>query len=345
VSRACRLLTGLFRLRSWPPHDVDQIDQKAGTHASASKEPKGVPAEGPAAVQSSVEGNEAPPDSTRNRRPYRSNVHWPLVIALLVIVFLSGLVGWLLHPQDSPPTVGEENLQFNLSLSPVPTQLRINETVSMTAAPYHLRFLDFGFSGNAPGPRAFSAFTRWTLFLPNFSGELCHDPGMHITKTQAHLTGTQSIPTLQGAIYNGPPGNAIGQTIELCWTHNPPALVSGPYLAATFPLVSAGRASPYDNATVSTSNSLQFSDLGLGSYTLESGPSPTNITADDWQWDTKIPINGDTGPNVIYATNIFELQRDNRNAFLSGIVLGLAGAALIALVQELLSAVRRGRIE
>ena len=210
----------------------------------------------------------------------------------------------------------------------------------MTAAPYRLGVFVFRFSGNVP---AYPAFTKWTLYLPDFSGELCHDPGMQITKT--HQAGTQGIPTLQGAIFNGP-GGAISQAIEICWTHNPPALVSGPYLAAAFPLASVDTASvspfnPNNNAPVAMSESLLFSDLGLGSYTLESGPSPTSVAADDWQWDTK-SVSGDMGPNVIYATNIFELQQDNRNAFLSGIFLGLAGAAMIALVQELLSAVRRG---
>jgi hypothetical protein len=284
--------------------------------------------------QSSEEDNRDLPDSAEDRQTYRSIVHWPLVIGLLVMVLLSGSAGWILNPRDGLPAAGDENLQFSLNFSTVPTQLHISETVAMTAAPYRLSTFSFAFSGYT---KSYPAFTRWTLYLPHFSGELCHDPGMHISKSQG-------VPVLRGAIFNGP-GGIIDQAIEMCWADDPPALVSGPYLAVTFPFatvdtVSGSPFNPASNAPVSTSESLLFGDLGLGSYTLESGPAPTAVASDDWQWDTK-STDAEMGPDVIYATNIFQLQQDNRNAFLAGIFLGLAGAAVIAVLQELLSAIRR----
>jgi hypothetical protein len=129
----------------------------------------------------------------------------------------------------------------------------------------------------------------------------------------------------------------------MCWKRDPIAIVNRPYLAATFPGLVDLPAGRFTKPPVSLSESLQFSDFGLASYTLQSGQSPTSMAANLWQWDTNGTTGQIVGPNVVYAANLFELQNDNNNVFLSGVFLGIAGGGLIALAQELLTAIRRRR--
>jgi hypothetical protein len=151
------------------------------------------------------------------------------------------------------------------------------------------------------------------------------------------------VTTFQGVTDNSTTG-FVSDYVSMCWNRDPLAIVNRPYLAATFPamgvlLPSSGQSS---NMAVSNSENLAFSDYGLASYTLQSGQPPTSMAANLWQWNTNTTVGDQVGPNVVYAANLFQLQQDNHNVFLSGIFLGIAGGALIALVQELLTAARRG---
>jgi hypothetical protein len=77
---------------------------------------------------------------------------------------------------------------------------------------------------------------------------------------------------------------------------------------------------------------LKLGALDSADYTLQSITQPTSVTEGGWQWSPKFPA---AEPVTLSAVNTSETQHDSYWAFLSGIVLGVAGAALVALIQEL----------
>lgn len=280
-------------------------------------------------------------DADESRSTYRSRVHWFLVVAVSMVTILAGLAGWLLRPQDTPPAVRAANLRLSFTLSPLPTHLEVNETILMTVPPYRLETFTVSFSGDIPPKK----IMHWQLDALNFDGYPCLGSGFQMTKSQARVQGQitpASLTTFKG-VTSGSSNGQVDVFLNMCWQNNPIALVSRPFLAATFPSLTVlpPPSQPFINWPVSASQWLQFNDFGLASYTLQVGQPPTSIAANLWQWNTTTTSGQDIGPDVVYAANLFELQQDNHNVFLSGILLGIAGAALIVVLQELLGAVRR----
>ena len=84
-----------------------------------------------------------------------------------------------------------------------------------------------------------------------------------------------------------------------------------------------------------------FSGTGnnTANFAIQTDPHPTVSAPTSWSWTTK-----DT-PQVIQvaATNSSDTQRENNDAFYSGVLFGVVGGALIALVTELVVPLRRHR--
>jgi hypothetical protein len=74
-------------------------------------------------------------------------------------------------------------------------------------------------------------------------------------------------------------------------------------------------------------------------FAIQTEPQPTLSAPLSWTWTSK------DSPQVIQlaATNSSESQRENTNAFYSGVLFGVVGGALIALVTELVVPLRRRR--
>ena len=173
------------------------------------------------------------------------------------------------------------------------------------------------------------------------------------------------------------------ETGDIClrWKSQAPVSVNGPYFSARFPPVQgeetlqvagACTATPTGGTTCGPDSppTHQFlpptvkipGDLGIegqgtnlvgpfardlkltqgstAAFNFQSDPHPTTSTATSWEWQ---------GPAVQViqpsAVNTSDTQRENNRVFLSGIVLGLAGAALIALIQELIALTTSSRAE
>jgi hypothetical protein len=80
-------------------------------------------------------------------------------------------------------------------------------------------------------------------------------------------------------------------------------------------------------------------------------PSATESRENDFVWDSRIGLGLSTSESFV-TTNPYQLGVDSRNGFLSGIMFGVAGSVLIALVVELISpdrdiesTARSGKIE
>jgi hypothetical protein len=141
----------------------------------------------------------------------------------------------------------------------------------------------------------------------------------------------------------------------LHWSSNGPVSVSGPNLAARFPQLqglsadgvafSAGSGIPgvsAENADVAdgtTTRTLQLTGGHTADWNIQTDPHPTRSTSRSWTWETH------DSPQVIEmaAINSSDTQRETKNAFLSGILFGIAGAALITLIAELVAPLNRRR--
>jgi Na+/proline symporter len=72
-------------------------------------------------------------------------------------------------------------------------------------------------------------------------------------------------------------------------------------------------------------------------FNIQTDPHPAVSTSSSWSW-----VNRDS-PQVIQvaATNSSDIQHENNDAFYSGIIFGVVGGALIALITELVVPLRR----
>jgi len=73
-------------------------------------------------------------------------------------------------------------------------------------------------------------------------------------------------------------------------------------------------------------------------WTVRSNDQPDGTTFNDFTWDTGTP-GQEFSPGFglhVSASNALGLQNGDRGAFLSGLMLGIAGGIFLAIIQELL---------
>jgi hypothetical protein len=77
----------------------------------------------------------------------------------------------------------------------------------------------------------------------------------------------------------------------------------------------------------------------LANYVIQSLTSASSANASSWTWDATVT----TDVIRVSAVNVSGTQHDNFLAFLSGITLGIAGGALMAILQEVVAPLSRRR--
>jgi hypothetical protein len=85
-------------------------------------------------------------------------------------------------------------------------------------------------------------------------------------------------------------------------------------------------------------NPLQNPQPITGEYSLQAGSLPTNTDPVGWHWS-----NSQGGLILLTAVNIPLAQHETYLGFISGVLFGIAGGALIALFQETLEPIRYRR--
>ena len=133
--------------------------------------------------------------------------------------------------------------------------------------------------------------------------------------------------------------------LELCWSVGGPVQSNGAYLSARFTPVYGSSApvglNQFTPVYVSSSAVGLTRQLNLGTgttadYSIQS-VQPSSDYGGGWQWSRRPPA-GDA--LAVSAVNASETQHDSYKAFLSGIVFGVAGGALVSLIMELVSPFR-----
>jgi hypothetical protein len=126
--------------------------------------------------------------------------------------------------------------------------------------------------------------------------------------------------------------------VRLCWGSGGPVAANGAYLSARFPILLVDVPKEVDAAT----RQLNLGSPDAADYAVQSLEQPTSVTQGGWQWSSTRPF-AFSDPLTFAAVNTSETQHDSYQAFLSGIVFGVAGGALVALIQELVAPFRTRR--
>jgi hypothetical protein len=313
--------------------------------------------------------------ATAHSGGYLEELHVALVVALVVICIALGLVGWKLHPhsngfQPVPQDVrilvagsgfsgiesltqsGDDGATLKVSTGHgkgyVP--LRDSDAFTMLAGPQ---------AAGAAGVVRGSGVTLDGKPLPSRSWAyivLNARNAQPCGKNAGYRVGTVALPlgspTSALVVPPARPFASVGNTVPppgLCihWDTDSPFSLSGPYLSVRFPpLRGVSSAIPYTQIP-------QTGDLGAGSinrvfyldggntanFAIQTDPHPTVSAPLSWTWTIK------DSPQVIQvaATNSSDVQRENNDAFYSGVLFGVVGGALISLITELVVPLRRRR--
>jgi hypothetical protein len=260
-------------------------------------------------------------------RKYLTQLHLPLIIALVLIVIVLSVYGW----SSRPPADG-----FATVNAPAELQVTANGATALTETLQ--RTADngavLGLDGGEPSG-------EWTVVVWNLgNGYLCtpadrYLPGQDAVDVVVH----QKLGPYTGGFTGGVGPNPILQQVvshgylyvQFCWHSHGPVSLNGAYLNAQLVPV-------YLNGNAGTLTSVLIPDGGnTANDTLQSLTPPTSQFAGYWQWSNE-PNSSDS----ISATGINSsvTQHDTYLNFLSGIAFGVAGGALITLIQELFDPLR-----
>jgi hypothetical protein len=267
-----------------------------------------------------------------------SRVHLEVIAILVPIFVILVVVGWITRPQSN-------------GFSAVPTNMLVivstadgnkggSEVLHRTADNGAVLDVTVG----PPGPAG-----AWTVVIDNPHGaQLCTpselpdeaSPGLTVSGPPTRIVpqrltalGTpHGVPSYQvksrGPLY-----------VSLCWSSNGPVNLNGSYLNAQFPQVDVNSHDQF--LAVPMMNVLYPDDGNTADFVIQSPAAPKSTSADSWQWSASTT----SGNSLLRlsAVNTSASQHQEFLGFLSGLALGLAGGALIAILVELVGPISRAR--
>jgi hypothetical protein len=266
-----------------------------------------------------------------NLRDYLYRIHKIWVIALILMIAGFATIAWRLQPSaNGPVSLPSSSLYFKFYENPPESDLDITETLMLLGGTKSDLAIDI--SGD-PSGRA--KIIYWQLAAFGFEGG--HTCKGFFDSTAASEHSQHGLSIITGKTDEDL--NDFQIAFDLCWSRaNSPASLNGSFLSALIPELYV----PGKNVTLTRLLQIgtNINSTTLQEYALQADDQPTRIWPSTWEYDNADPYVG----TAIYADNIAGLQEDNHNAFLSGILFGIAGACLISLVQELsVAAGERGK--
>jgi hypothetical protein len=307
---------------------------------------------------------------------YFSQLHLPLVVVLLFLCVIIGAIGFALRPgTDGPPAVSDPQLtlyvfqQKSATATPIdPAQVSADETVIQENSSTVLVQLDLFASFAKAGQVQWHLDTRDSQSQPyscpdpyNYLGTAYPDPVSiqngqltigNRTATPAVIANfvgqrdTLTAPDVLGLDGQSPgPAGALTPIaeVDLCWTRDLPMAVDGEFTSAALPIVKAvpvGNSSFRVDVTRSLyfENPLQARQPITAEYALQAGTLPTSTDPFGWHWS------GSEGALVeVTAENIPVSQHEAYLGFVSGVLFGVVGGAVVLVLQEMLEPIRLRR--
>jgi hypothetical protein len=309
------------------------------------------------------------------RGRYVEELHVSLVVALVVISVALGIAGWALHPESAGFQPVPQDLRILVAGSGFDGAETLAQsgddaatlTVSTSVAGAFVPLRDSDAFTTLAGPQAAGAASVVRGPAVTFDGKplassrwayIVLNPGRALPCSghSGYRSGRVALPLggAEPALVVPPqrPQTSVGGTVSppgLCvhWEAAAPLSLRGPYLTVRFPpLRGVSRDVPFtqipqtgDLGVESITRVLTLNGGNTTDFAIQTEPQPTLSAPLSWTWTSK------DSPQVIQlaATNSSESQRENTNAFYSGVLFGVVGGALIALVTELVVPLRRRR--
>jgi hypothetical protein len=264
----------------------------------------------------------------------RAGKAWALEnLGITVLVLLSALgiatflLGWALRPPAAAPTKIPNSPQLAINVLKVNLKdLVVDSTLIQTKAPGALLKIDaYGSLAAKRMPVA------WSMGVQGFSGKFCTpkaDRGnsriVPIGYRDYMVFGTSKIPAA--------PSQGSLLTVHLCWKRGSPLMVSGSNFSAALPRILV------PDQVGALTNVLQLSGTSLSGYSPSGGAAPEAVGPRSWAWTSA--LSGDFGSLAatempIFGSSSSGIQRENHNAFYSGVLFGVAGGAALSVLPAL----------
>jgi hypothetical protein len=274
-------------------------------------------------------------------RNYVSRLHLVGISTLAVLTVGLALLGWSLRPASGGyPVVTSPMAIFAPALGPGAVSEDFTEALTsqgngaVMTLTYSTPFVNLERKGGW-SLYAFDPTPGWRVCTPS------HVSFREATVLVEALLPRQRVIPEPGITGTEGPGSTEFEIassgplfVKLCWSNDGPVESNGSYLSAYFV--------PVSNARMRVNLTRQL-NLGMGStagYSIQSAVQPSSETSKGWQWSSGTPSNVGIAVSTV---NTSETQHDTYLAFLSGIVFGIAGGALVALIQELVAPFRTRR--
>jgi hypothetical protein len=297
-----------------------------------------------------------------------------LVVTLAVVSVALGVVGWNLHPVSNGYQLVPQGLRIMMAGSGMNANEYLTQSgdsgatlkVSATGGRGLIPLRDTDHFTLLGGPQADGAAAtsigpgitfdgkplpsaRWAFIVLNpGSAQPCDAHAGYRAGRVTYPLQNKSLPAL--VVPPLPPQTSVGGTVAqagLCleWSTGSPFRLSGPYLSARFPpLRGVSGAVDYtqipqtgDLGVATVTRVLRLDDGSTANFAIQTQPSATITYGSSWNWTI------DHTPQVIQvaAINSSAAQRETNQAFYSGILFGVVGGALIALITELVVPLHR----
>jgi hypothetical protein len=288
-----------------------------------------------------TDGEPLTPSGHGNGRPssYIGRVHLEVIAILLPVFVILVALGWVTRPQSTGFSTVPDNVLVTLNANGING---VSEVLHRTA--------DNGAVLDITADPPWSA-GAWTVGIDNLDG--------------ARLCTPSELPdnVIPGLTVSGPPtavapqrltslGTSLGvpsyevkskgpMSVWLCWSSNGPVNLNGSYLSAQFPTVDAHSNSQNRYVQVPMTLVLYADGGNTADYVIQSPSTPTAFSADSWQWSAQTTTA--SALLRLSAVDTSASQHQTFTGFLSGIALGLAGGALVAILLELVGPLSRSR--
>ncbi len=314
-------------------------------------------------------------------RGYLAELHLPLVIVLVVLSASIGAIGFALRPgTDEPPAVSNAGItlyvyqQKSATALPIgPTRVSVDEIMMQETSSTVLMQIDLFAAFPAPGVAQWNLGTLISQSQPypcpdpySYLGTAQPDP---VTIQDARLTigsqaatpaiianfvghrSTRTASNILGLYGRSPPGGVQAGSlkpiaeVDLCWARNLPMAFDGEFASAALPAVTAVSERTGLSFPVDLTRSLYFENIRqphqpiTAKYSLQAGTLPTSTDPFGWHWSGS----REGGSVQVTAVNIPLSQHEAYLGFVSGVLFGVVGGAVVLVLQEILEPIRLRR--
>lgn len=313
-------------------------------------------------------------------RDYVAEIHLPLVVVLVILSAIIGGIGFALRPgTDEPPTVSSPAItlyifQQGSAAAPFidPTRVSVDEIMMQETSSTVLLQLDLFAAFAASGVVHWQLGTTVSLSQPypcpdlyDYLGTAQPDPviiqnaeltiGGHTATpaVSANFVGHRSARTASNVLglYGQSPGVVragdiapIGE-VDLCWKSEFPMAFDGEFASASLSAVTAVSQTSGNSLPLDLSRTLYFENIHqnpqpiTAEYSLQAGTLPTSTDPYGWNWS------GSQGGSSVQVTTIDipASQHEAYLGFLSGVLFGVVGGAVVLILQEILEPIRLRR--